>query len=347
MKLFVNDAKYDNVGSVLSKMGQGFEFSHASGLFESDPREAVLFINCGGTAPYSASRLTAFVQSGGTIYASDLQAPLMAQMYPNVLQVRSGGSAQTLVGAVVDQGLKALIGSELSINFDLGSWQYLVTKDASVRTYIRDGERPLVISYQPSAEGTVFFTAFHNVKQTSAKEQELLRFLIFRPILSREISASLDVLVEKDLILEREFTGGLRPEVRERTFAIPSGGPWTARVSWTGQGRVAIEIVEPGGDILGRREGWVGPLELGAAAVPASSHLRIRYIEVVQKEIPFFVHLATGFVDVALGGATPSLEDCSPKRLRGSLLRPSEGVVTSFPPSEKTKMRGTLIQNKS
>jgi hypothetical protein len=317
---------------VLRELGQGFEFSPAQQLSEVDPVEAVLFINCGAAVPVSADQLRTFVESGGTIYASDLQAPLIAEVYPEAFRANSGGEAKTVTARVVDQGLRTTIGAEIDLHFDLGGWKYLEPITASVRTYIEAESRPLLVSYQSLQGGTVFYTAFHNVRQNSEQKRELLRFLIFRPILSREMRDSAESLSNQDLTIEREYTGGLRRDREEQAFPIPAAGSWTARLSWSGQGRIGLQLVSSTGSITAECDGWVSPLEVSDVALGAGSSVRVRYLDFVQKEIPFFVHLAAGSRSAA-------------GRLRGSLLRttaPKEIPAYSRPPG----LTGTLAKRK-
>ncbi len=144
---------------MLAGLGQGFESSPAAKLFEVEPSEAVFFINCGGSVPFPSLQLRQFVESGGTIYASDLQAPLIAQLYPAILRVEAGGNTGTVNARVTDQGLRAIIGAEVAVQFDMVGWQCVVPNlpvGSSVRTYIEAGTQPLLVSYQPPAGGTVF-----------------------------------------------------------------------------------------------------------------------------------------------------------------------------------------------
>ena len=314
MRLFVNDALYDDVGQVLRRFGQGFEYLAADQLGGYAASESVLFLNCGGPVSFSADQLRAFVESGGTVYASDLQAPFIASIFPGVLEAENGGGPQTIQASIVDQGLRAIVGATIRLEFDLGAWQYLrpsqSMKDA-VRTYVEAGSNPLLVSYQPSpGSGTIYYTAFHNVKQNSEEEKEMLRFLLFRPIMSRDTQLSASTLASQSLTIEREYTGGLRKDSIRKSFEIPAAGRWTAQLSWQGQGRLKVSFESSSGAVLAEADKWVSPLTLVAADVPERSRVAITYEEFVQPEIAFVLHLASG--------GTPKSG-----RLKGSLAKKS------------------------
>ncbi len=175
------------------------------------------------------------------------------------------------------------------------------------------------------------------MRQVSEQEKELLRFLIFRPIMSADIRDSASALADQCLTLEREYTGGLRREMPVREFQIPSPGTWTTRLSWTGQGRVSLQLISLEGNVQAGCEGWTSPLEISGVVVAPGTNVRVRYLEVVQKELPFCLHVASGGV--------PS----NASALRGSLLRAKPGVPKSgglAGSSQSPPITGTLSRKK-
>ena len=195
MKFFVNESLYDDVGQVLARMGQGFEYEPAERYTSVPPTDAVLFLNCGGAVNASAPELASFIEKGGTIYASDLQATFIAEMFPSVFGCTTRARSGVFNASVVDQALKDTMGDDIDLKFDMGFWQYVTPKDrADGKTHVYLHYRtflgrcvPLVVSYDHPQGGSLFFTAFHNSAQKTKKEEELLRFLLFRPIMSRNL----------------------------------------------------------------------------------------------------------------------------------------------------------------
>lgn len=305
MRIFVNEPGYDDVGALLTSLGQGFEWAPVdgpltAGLVTANPRESIVFLNCGAAVPLSPRALHGFIEGGGAIYASDRQAPLMESIFPDIF-VASAAQADTGIvpAEVVDQGLAAILGSSVNLVFDAGGWQYLEAVDRSppdsrVRVYVKDAKmgRPLVVRYVSAQGGSAFFTAFHNVRQDSRQGANLLRFLVFTPLLTGTAAAGSAQLRERSLTLSEEFTAGLRPSVRDYSFTVPADSAGVARLDWVGQGRLALTVVASDGRVVGNKEGWVGPLEVPLSTPGVGARVLVTCHEFVQPEIPFVVQLA-------------------------------------------------------
>ena len=317
ISLFVNDSCFDDVGEVLRRMGKGFEYQPAASYRSVPPANAVLFLNCGGPLPAAENELRSFLESGGTIYASDLQASMLAGMLPEVFRYEQVTPSGRLRAQVMDQALAEIIGYHIDLEFDMGGWEYLLpVQGARDRVAVNlvahedvhalhepVAERaPIVVSYDFPQGGTLFYTAFHNRAQESKQEEDLLRFLLFRPIMARDLKK-----IKKGMSaasIKREYTGGLRRSVRERTFGLESAGEWTAILSWNGQGKLAVELLGTSGASIDRGEEWTGPLTV-SGTVPAGGKIRVRCSKFVQDEIPFVLVVATG---AAAKGLKPGTE---------------------------------------
>ncbi len=159
-RLFVNNPSYDNVGQILKRMGPGFEFQPATNYQSVPPEQAILFLNCGGYSPASPKGIREFIERGGTVYASDIQASFLTQVFPEVFRKTPGTCfSDIMIASVMDQGLAELIGHSITLTFDVSPWQYLVPSasfDKKVQVHLavcEDNQMvaiPLVLSYEVS-----------------------------------------------------------------------------------------------------------------------------------------------------------------------------------------------------
>jgi hypothetical protein len=172
----------------------------------------ILFIDCSTTVepmlePSGSSsipansaigdNLKAFVEGGGSVYASDwawayIQAAWPGQIAfsgdPNSFQEgtksghgprqgpgpASGAKAYTTQGDVVDQNLEQALGkSSTTIYFNQAIW-VVIDGPGSGSTEVQAditglGTKPLIVSFQPAGTtGHVFYTSFHNIAQSDA-----------------------------------------------------------------------------------------------------------------------------------------------------------------------------------
>lgn len=132
--------------------------------------------------------LTQFLRRGGTLYASDWACWYVA----NILQ-RNGtvydlstGPAQEVEAQVVHVDFQTALGSSLPLSFDKSGWRTIYPRNdqkgaiilkARVRTreslgYESTHDLPLAFTI-PYGDGRVFFTAFHNEKNTEVGEKFL------------------------------------------------------------------------------------------------------------------------------------------------------------------------------
>lgn len=214
-------AEFDDMGKLLDTLGDAYAYRRRGFDDLLDPQRLgkydIVFITCSGypenwlgdrsggelrggalrspdaeTFAQAKTALRNFVKEGGTLYASDLHFNLIAECFPEFVDNRllARGASQTVQAEVVDQGLREHIGDTLELAFDQESWAAAALSGEGMTTYLRgtfktmDGSEktaPLLVKL-PHGQGNVVFTAFHNEKQNSEKEKQLLKYLVFSAV---------------------------------------------------------------------------------------------------------------------------------------------------------------------
>lgn len=214
--------------------------------------------------------LQGFVRRGGTLYASDFQFEVLHWTFPEffggiAFDAVETGEAQTVKAEVVDEGLREHIGADLRLRFDLPGWFPAVLRGPDVATYLTGeynkvgggrASAPLLVK-TPVNQGTLIYTSFHNEKQNSRQEIELLKFLVFATVTARE-SARVDRMMvsggfspQKSNLLSASSQGG----AVNRTYVSRKSGPLRFVLGFAAQGaRLRLEVVGPGGRTF-RKEG--------------------------------------------------------------------------------------------
>jgi hypothetical protein len=152
MRIGVTPARpeYDDMGSLLKSLGEGYKYRafplQDLGDLGKISEYNIIFLTCSGVAEAwvknrlgramrdnmievtvdeatmkrVCQNLRTFVGNGGTLYVSDLHFGLVADAFPEVVDFRKVGAGrkQTIAADVVDPGLRELIGSRLSLQFD-------------------------------------------------------------------------------------------------------------------------------------------------------------------------------------------------------------------------------------
>lgn len=165
---------WDDIGQVLRNMGVDYE------AFDGEFDSTILFANCGTPDVVDVSRLRSFVEAGGCLYASDLQAATVLAAFPDLFRSGQGISTGGLEASVEDPELAEIIGNSVHIHFDTGG--RVLESDVGV-TILRDpvSAQPIMLEV-PAGKGAVFFTSFHNHSQATKNERQLLQLLVLKQI---------------------------------------------------------------------------------------------------------------------------------------------------------------------
>jgi hypothetical protein len=187
---------WDDMGKLLNELGEGYRYdeiteqqilSKEKNLQDYD----VLFLTCAGGGSELESKLRSFVTAGGIVYASDWRYDAIAKAFPDLADnnLQADGERQELDAAVVDPALREVLGaSTIHLSFNLPEWKTAAFSGPRVKTLLkgeyvklRSREKataPLMVKFNVG-KGTVIFTSFHNEKQNSRVEKQLLNYLVF------------------------------------------------------------------------------------------------------------------------------------------------------------------------
>jgi hypothetical protein len=279
LRLGVTPADFDDMGSLLKTLGEGYQYEdfQIEELLDSEKLKEIdiLFLTCGGfpdswlgkqlneatrgrdvyqfrpeIVERATENLRTFVKQGGTLYASDWRFVLIANAFENFVDVDKviEGDKQTVEAEVVDPGLREVLGDMIRLNFDQAGWNPAAFKGEEMVTYLRghyrspdnaESEAALLVKF-PFGEGNVIFTSFHNEKQNSETEIELLRYLVFTTVTARTESEIQQTMVaggfspaSRDLLSASNET----PSVT-RSWQCTTSGPVQFVLGFQNQGAV-------------------------------------------------------------------------------------------------------------
>ena len=328
-RLAVTPPAFDDMGSLLATLGEGYRFDDLAMEDLLKPERLaeydVVFLTCGyvpndwvgqrlrddersggghyAVRPETAERLKrslrGFVASGGTLYVSDRFFQLLLIAFPEMIDLTNvgDGAAGTVEAEVVDPGLRKRLGPTVRLAFDKPAWRPAALRGPNVTTYLRGTYRtvegevrngPLLVRF-PFERGHVIFTSFHNEKQNSKTERELLRYLVFTTV-----TAETDARVGRTLVrsgfspVDRSLFSA-SPENPSVTQVYECEGGQTLQFVLGFEGRGAeLELAVEGPD--GRRFRETGTstftIEVPAAAEGAWRYT-VRPIEVPYENFPF------------------------------------------------------------
>jgi hypothetical protein len=206
---------WDDMGKLLDGLGEGFRYeplaiselvrrSEAGTLNEYD----VIFLTCSSARDEDQLRepLMKYVSNGGILYASDWRYDAIARAFPDVVvpQLRGDGAAGIVHADVMDSALKEVLASDkIELKFDLGEWKPAAFGGPRVKTLLQGKYKlekknaevtaPLMVKFEMN-KGVVIFTSFHNEKQNSRTEKQLLEYLVFSLVtagVDAEVNASM------------------------------------------------------------------------------------------------------------------------------------------------------------
>ncbi len=146
---------YDNIEDIITNLGYEIEMITYTDLsnFNIVKQYDIIFLNCGSKGQNSINdfavydNLSAFVTNGGSLYASDWDVAYLTGGNRNstacnmaggfisdetLCSINNGPSTTVLGAVVVNDGLLNSVGfSSLDIEYDLGSWQRIVSLDTN------------------------------------------------------------------------------------------------------------------------------------------------------------------------------------------------------------------------
>jgi uncharacterized protein YjdB len=193
---FVRGA-FDSIEQIVQgTLGNPMDEIQASSLASSatTSQYRIIFLNCGLdetvlSNPAVVTNLRAFLQAGGTIYASDWAGEFVKALFTD-FNFDFTGDAQNTTAAVVDASLQAFLGkSSVSIVYDLDSWTDILALPATAVTLLRGSytagglqrtNQPTAFVIQQGA-GRLVFTTFHNEAGATADQIAVLRHFIYLP----------------------------------------------------------------------------------------------------------------------------------------------------------------------
>lgn len=278
--------KWDDMSKLLTELGEGYKHDLITMEDVIAPRKLggydVVFLTCnGGFEDEMKGTLQEYVSKGGILYASDWRYDAIAKAFPEMVapNLKGDGRKQELEADIVDPGLaEELKSKKIHLRFDLDEWKpaafggprVKVLMQGSYLKYKAGGgpERvtaPLMVRF-PVGNGTVVFTSFHNEKQNSRTEKQLLQYLVyslvtagvdaevnkqmdqggFTPQRSNLLSTPANQAITKEYKNDRaatlRFALAFRNEGAQLRFHIKS--PDGKQYTWEGKSTVALEVPE-------------------------------------------------------------------------------------------------------
>jgi hypothetical protein len=242
LKLAVTPVFHDDLGSVLSRMGDGYAFTQLRKedvfSFDTLKKHDVVFLTCADMYIEdfrAAVPLRKFVAHGGTLYASDLRGDLLQAAFPEFRAKTPllHGVPQTIEASVVESGLQSFLGRKaIPLHFEAPDWRPAPFDPFKVTVCLSGIYRnnlgqsltaPLLVKFR-FQKGTVIFTSFHHAKNDSEIVRKLLDYLVFASVNARSEARV------KDLMQRSNFAPNeLRPVVlnagqkREAAHNHPGG----------------------------------------------------------------------------------------------------------------------------
>ena len=206
VNIAVFEGSFDDIGSILD--GMDIDYSSYSGSTEIGnlvndmsalEEYDIVFAQCGTasltTLPDSdvaESNLRQFVNTGNSLYASDLRSEYIGNTLEDAATFSGSGSSQTVDVDVVTPEMQDLVGPTTEIVFNLGGWHVIESAGPATTVHFEvdrdiinvshpDQMVPLMFVYHdPIGDGRAIYTSFHNNQQATGDMQDILEHMIFQ-----------------------------------------------------------------------------------------------------------------------------------------------------------------------
>ena len=207
--------KWDDMGKLLKELGEGYRFDEinqdqiVNSIVKLEDYD-VVFLTCAHAGSDKLrEHLRRYVSEGGILYASDWRFDDIAAAFPEMKAdaLRGQGEKQTLEADVIDAALRNRLGTtRVTLKFDMPEWKTAAFSGPRVKVLMQgnyltmngQGQRataPLMVKFNWE-KGTVIFTSFHNEKQNSRVETDLLQYLVFS-LVTAGIDADVNAKLEQ------------------------------------------------------------------------------------------------------------------------------------------------------
>jgi hypothetical protein len=322
------------VGKLLDSLGAGYRYEvlELEKLLDAESlrRHDVLFLTCGcvpndwlqGQLRQSARQgvrfgtlrsdirerlqtaLRGFVEAGGTLYASDWRFGLVEIAFPEFSDSAAAqpGAVQTVAADVLAPELQRRLGRTIDLHFDKPAWQPAAFRGEAVSVLLagrykstagRQVEAPLMVQF-PCGKGIVIFTAFHNEKQHTAIEQELLRAVVFATVTARTTREAEHTLLRGGFATtERNLlTATAKDQAVTQTYHCRGGCTLRFVLAFMPQGaELKLSLLSPDGQRTERSGGATFAIEIPRATAGRWS-CTITPLKVPYENFPFTLTVA-------------------------------------------------------
>jgi hypothetical protein len=168
------------------------------------------------------------------------------------------GNPGEVVAAVLDPGLRDVLGKSVKLKFDAGGWQPAVFKGRNVTRYLKGsfrygtgqrGSATLLVKF-PFSKGNVIFTSFHNAKINSATAEKLLRYLVFSAVTAEESRRITLTMLKGGFAPQKETLASASEGAAEVTqvYENKRAGPLKFALGFQKAGaRLRLTVTSPGG----------------------------------------------------------------------------------------------------
>lgn len=335
-KLAVTPVGYDDMGSVLKKLGitpDEITYEQAASLAELEKYDA-FYINCAGEAEGASdevvSAIKEYVKNGGVVYASDFAGGIISKAFPGKINFYKGydtgtgndissahvGATGDVTAKVVDSGLASVLGkTSVTINYDLPAWvvvdsagagtRVLMTGDVPITSYDLSSaesaktlkDRPMVLSFS-EGKGEVLYTTFHNEAQLTKDVEAIVSWFGVRTKASKLLTATRNLVVEGDNIALQEIVDSIN-KGDTKTYYFNATGKEDFKITLNfGGSTLALSITDPDGKKVASQDVSKPPFTTSVPAKEGKFKIELEGKDVPEQNYSFVI-LASGPRDAA------------------------------------------------